>query len=216
MLFTSNCKMWVRIRRSRRGSCHLNTLFKLREQIEQPLVPPPPVSYITPFAAIYHRIFELFVGQSMLDVGCSFGFLPVLLAEREPTALLMGCDKSRDAIAFSTDLADKTGIRQVVFTMQDLLDETVHCLGTFETVTAIHVLEHIGERDLPVALTHLLQLASKRLIIAVPYGHEQIFTSEKLERWGQWCVENLQESGRYWCEDVAGGLLVVDRLLEEK
>jgi len=80
-------------------------------------------------------------------------------------------------------------------------------------------LEHLPEEQLPLAFEHLLQVTRHRLIVAVPYeaeatrayGHEQVFTREKLERWGKWCVESMRGAGQYWCEEVAGGLLVVDQ-----
>jgi SAM-dependent methyltransferase len=197
----------------------LNTLIKLRYQVEHPPQTIPTVSYITPFATIYRRIFELQVGQSLLDVGCSFGFLPVLTAEREPNLVVIGCDNNPDAIGFSNDLASAAGIPRVTFYLKDLLDSTILCLGTFETVTALHVLEHIPEQEMPTALTHLFQMTSKRLIIAVPYeehaqplyGHHQVFTSAKLHYWGSWCIEALNGIKNFWVEDVAGGMLIVDR-----
>ena len=197
----------------------VNTLTKLRDQIAFPLFPPPEISYVAPFAAIYRRVFDLSTGQSLLDVGCSFGFLPVLIAERTADAVVIGCDTSPDAISFSTHLANAVGIRNVTFTSQDVLDVAILGLGTFDTVTAIHVLEHMDESDMSAALTHLLNLTSKRLIIAVPfeqhatfvYGHQQVFTPAKLEFWGQWCVKALQGGGYFWREDVAGGMLVVER-----
>jgi SAM-dependent methyltransferase len=198
----------------------LNTLEGLRDQIAHPPSMPPQVSYIAPFATIYQRVFDLYTGQSFLDVGCSFGFLPVLMAERVPGIYIVGCDNNPDAISLSTDLAKITGVRHVTFTLQDVLHATILDLGTFDTVAALHLLEHTPERDLPMIFMHLLRMTSKRLIIAVPYeqqatsayGHEQVFTQEKLKQWGQWCVESIGGTSRYWCEDVAGGLLVVDRL----
>lgn len=68
-----------------------NTLDSLRDHIAHPdLITP--TTYIGPFAAIYQRIFELFIGQSLLDVGCSFGFFPVLMAERFPQLRINGVD----------------------------------------------------------------------------------------------------------------------------
>ena len=197
-----------------------NSLVKLRDQIDHPLPTSPEVSYIAPFATIYRRVLDLYAGQSFLDVGCSFGFLPVLMAERVPTICVMGCDNNLDAIRFSTDLVEVTGVRHVTFTLQDVLNATILGLGTFDTVVALHLLEHLPERDLPIAFTHLLRMTSKRLIIAVPYeqqaiaiyGHECVFTKEKLQRWGKWCLEALEGQGRFWCEDVAGGMLIVERL----
>jgi hypothetical protein len=106
-----------------------------------------------------------------------------------------------------------------MFTLQDVLAANILCLGTFDTVTAIHLLEHLQEAQLPLACEHLLKLTHHRLIIAVPYepqatrayGHKQIFTQGKLEKWGKRCVELLGGTAQYWCEDLMGGLLVVDR-----
>lgn len=202
----------------------LNTLTKLRDHLTHPLVPPPTVSYVAPFATIYRRVLELFTGQSFLDVGCSFGFLPVLMAEYVPDACVMGCDNNPDAIGFSTDLAAAIGVPRATFSLQDVRDVSIRCLGTFDTVTALHVLEHLPEQDLPLALGHLLQLSAHRLIIAVPYesqaivvyGHAQVFTRAKLEQWGAWCIEALEGAGRYWCEDVAGGLLIIEHPPRQK
>jgi len=197
----------------------LTTLARLRALIAQPPLPsPPPVSHIVPFAAIYRRVMERLVGQSLLDVGSSFGFLPVLLAEHMANVTAVGCDNNPDAISCSTDLAAVTHADQVTFLLRDVLAPDFPTVGHFDTVTAIHLLEHVAEEELPVALMHLLQVTSKRLLIAVPYeekvqplyGHQQAFTREKLHFWGNWCVERLG-GGRYWCEEVMGGLLVVDR-----
>lgn len=198
----------------------LNTLDSLRHHIAHPdLIRP--TSYIGPFAAIYRRIFELFTGQCLLDVGCSFGFFPVLSAEHFPYARITGIDKNPDAITFATDLAAVTSTHNMTCTLLDLLSTDFPMQDRFDTVTAIHLLEHLSKQEMPRAFAHLLQVTNKRLLIAVPYeetaqrlyGHCQIFTSDKLNYWGQWCVETLLKgNGRYWCEDVAGGLLIVERL----
>jgi 2-polyprenyl-3-methyl-5-hydroxy-6-metoxy-1,4-benzoquinol methylase len=201
----------------------LNTLDSLHEHIAHPdLITP--TSYIGPFAAIYRRVFELFTGQSLLDVGCSFGFLPVLAAERYPHTRITAVDKNPDAINLSTDLAAATGTHSVTFTLLDVLSEDFPKQEHFDTVTAIHLLEHLPEQDMPFALAHLLQVTNKRLLIAVPYeeaaqalyGHHQVFTPEKLNYWGAWCLEQLKGKDRYWCEEVMGGMLIIERASEEK
>src|SRR5205823_2796163 len=106
------------------------------------------------------------VGQSLLDVGCSFGFFPVLMAERLPDLSIVGCDNNPDAISFSTDVAEITGVRHITFSRQDVLSATILRLGTFDTVTAFHLLEHLPEAQLPQALEHLLKLTRRRLIVA--------------------------------------------------
>ncbi len=49
-------------------------------------------------------------------------------------------------------------------------------------------------------LTNLLQITSQRLILAVPlesdepeitYSHEQLFSRDKLEAVGMWCLQQL-------------------------
>jgi len=85
-------------------------------------------------------------------------------------------------------------------------------------MTAIHLLEHLAEEDMLTVLDHLLQVTRKRLLNAVPYeeqaqrvyGHEQVFTPEKLGQWGKWCIEILEGKGRFWNEELMGGLLVVE------
>ncbi len=198
----------------------LNTLARLREQLSHiPPTPPPAVSYIAPFAAMYQRVFELFAGQSLLDVGCSFGFLPVLLAEQTNDISITACDNNPDAVAFSADVAAAAGTSQVHITLQDVVAADFPRLGRFDTVTAIHLLEHLSEQEMSLALDHLLQVTDQRLIIAVPYeeaakglyGHRQVFTPERLHTLGSKCLEALGGIGRYWCEDVMGGMLVVER-----
>ena len=79
-----------------------------------------------------------------------------------------------------------------------------------------HLLEHLSDDEIGTALGNMLR-AGCRLVVAVPYedtvqhvyGHEQLFDRGKLASWGEWCARRM--GGRYWCEDVSGGLLVVDR-----
>lgn len=197
----------------------LNSLNSLRDQIAHPLKnAPDQISYIAPFAAIYRRIFELVTGGSLLDVGCSFGFFPVLMADRDHSMRVVGSDVSQDAISFSTTLANAVEVHSVTFHQIDVLSDDFPKLGHFDTVTTIHVLEHLPEEDMTTALDHLLRTARKRLLIAVPYeeqaqglyGHYQTFTPEKLHQWGKWCVERLEGKGKYWYEELMGGLLVVE------
>jgi SAM-dependent methyltransferase len=199
----------------------LNSLNSLRNQIAHPLQSAPAkVSYIGPFAAIYRRIFELITGQSLLDVGCSFGFFPVLVGERAPELHITGCDISTDAIGFSSLLASTLKAKNITFSQKDVLSEDFLKLGRFDTVTAIHLLEHLAEEDMPTALNHLLQVTRRRLLIAVPYeeqaqkvyGHEQVFTPEKLHQWGTLSIQAIKDTGRFWCEELMGGLLVLERL----
>ena len=67
----------------------VNTLHRLSNLVLQPTLSTPSapissLSYITPFASIYRRVVELAIGQRFLDVGSSFGFFPILLADLGP------------------------------------------------------------------------------------------------------------------------------------
>lgn len=203
----------------------VNTLHRLSGLVLQPALPTPapifPLSYITPFASIYRRVVELAIGQRFLDVGSSFGFFPILLAEMRPPAHVIGCDKNSDILAVATDLAQVSSARNTEFMFKDVLAGDFEMIGHFDTVTAIHLLEHLSEEEVPRSIEHLLHVTRQRLLISVPYeeratlayGHQQVFTREKLEQWGRWCMEHLENQGRFWCEDVMGGLLVVERQL---
>lgn len=199
----------------------LNTLQRLREKLNNLLSSKGEEDFITPFAHIYHRLLQLKVGTSLLDVGCACAFWPVLAAEYAQTTSerIVGVDNRRDAIALSNNLAAATHISHIEFIQTDLMAQEFMQLGIFDTVTAIAILEHLSEDKMPQTFERLLSVTRRRLIISVPYeeqatlvyGHQQVFTREKLEQWGKWCVEYLQGQGRFWCEDVMGGLLVVER-----
>ena len=194
----------------------LNTLDRLRARLD---AGPGPAggSHTAVFAGVYRRILECRVGDSLLDVGSNLGHLPVLLAERAPEVAVVGCDVRPEAIACCDELAAATGAG-ATFRLADVLAPEFGEVGRFDTVTAVHVLEHLAEDELPVALGQLLAVCRRRLIVAVPYeetpqplyGHRQAFTPAKLTGWGEWCVAALG-GGRSRCEDVGGGFLVVDR-----
>jgi 2-polyprenyl-3-methyl-5-hydroxy-6-metoxy-1,4-benzoquinol methylase len=189
----------------------LNTLDRLRARLSAPSAEYG--SHTAVFAAIYRRILECRVGDSLLDVGSNLGHLPVLLSELDAGTTVVGCDNRPEAIACCEELAAATGNTRVAFRLADVLAPDFAEMGRSDTVTAVHVLEHLTEEELPVALAHLLGVTARRLIVSVPYeepvqplyGHQQAFTPEKLRRWGEWC------GGRFTCENVGGGVLVVDR-----
>ncbi len=198
----------------------LNTLQRLREKLHD-LSSSDIKDFITPFAHIYRRLLQLKVGTSLLDVGCACAFWPVLAAEYTQTTSerIVGVDNRSDAIALSNNLASAANMPHLEFIQIDLLAKEFLQVGIFDTITAIALLEHIPAEQLPQAFDHLLRVTRQRLIISVPYeeqatlayGHQQVFTREKLEQWGKWCVEHLQNQGHFWCEDVMGGLLVIER-----
>jgi SAM-dependent methyltransferase len=197
----------------------LNTLDRLRTLLAEPQpVVPSRASHIVNFATMYRRIMKYCTGTSLLDVGSSLGFLPVLVAENFADMTVVGCDSRHDLVACASDLAGAIHPGRVLFLARDVLSPEFREMGRYDTVTAVHLLEHVAEQDVPAALSNMLDVTCRRLIIAVPYeervlvpyGHAQAFTPEKLRICGRWCVEALG-GGQFWCEDLNGGLLVFDR-----
>jgi SAM-dependent methyltransferase len=199
-----------------------NTLQRFLTFLATAYTPPlPDYATIGMFATLYQRVLELRVGSRFLDAGCASGFLPLLVAERIPFLTeVVGTDI--DAAVFETakELAYEKQLKLVSFVRADLLSEDFSRLGMFDTVVALHMLEHFSETDMYCVLKNLLKVMSQRLILAVPYehdepevafGHLQLFTRTKLEKVGQWCLEQLGGVGKMWYEDCVGGLLLIER-----
>ncbi|MGI9057184.1 MAG: methyltransferase domain-containing protein [Ktedonobacteraceae bacterium] len=173
------------------------------------------------FATLYQRVLELRVGPRLLDAGCASGFLPLIVSERVPFLTeVTGVDIQQEAFEVAQKIAEEQQLQNVKFAQANLLSDGFCQLGCFDTVVALHVLEHLTEEEMYQALKHLLAVTSQRLIVAVPYegkepelayGHQQVFSRAKLESVGNWCLKYLGGSGRKWCEDCVGGLLLIER-----
>lgn len=171
-------------------------------------------------AALYRRTQDLCAGASFLDAGCSAGLLPLLMAERLPALTdVVGIDISDEPFACPRSIARQRHLDQVRFEKADLLSDDLASFPSFDTVAALHVLEHLSEPEMFVALANLLKLSARRLIIAVPYegdepkqeyGHQQAFERERLEAVGRWCTRQWG-GGTVRYEQCAGGLLCVER-----
>jgi len=172
------------------------------------------------FTTLYRRVFELLIGDSVLDAGCSFGFLPLLIGERSPSfTKVVGIDVEADPFSVVRTIAQERSVKNVSFLQADLLIDNSTMLGYFDTIILLHVLEHFTEQQMYQVLTHILKVTLQRIIIAVPYeseepeaayGHRQLFSREKLEDVGLWCIQQMK-TGRVSYEYCEGGLLVIDR-----
>lgn len=198
-----------------------NTLHRYAQLMADPH--PNSADYASPvavFSTLYRRVCALLIGGSLLDAGCSSGFLPLIVAEHVPAlSAILGVDIRPEPFAVGRAIAGERGLAHVQFAQADLLAADLPTIGHFDTVTILHVLEHFSEADMYRVLENLLQITTRRLIIAVPYesgepeavyGHEQLFTRARLEAVGQWCLTQWG-GGQMQCEDCAGGLLYIDR-----
>jgi len=177
-------------------------------------------------AILYQRVFELSVGERCLDAACNGGFFPLLLAERIPfVSEVVGVDIDAEVFKVAQELAKERHLTTVRYVQADLLSEDLSAIGMFDTVTALHVLEHFTEEDMYQVLANLLKVTAHRLIFAVPfesgepsraYDHKQLFTRTKFEAVGAWCIEQLEGAARMWYEDLphGAGLLLVERVLK--
>jgi len=172
------------------------------------------------FANLYQRVLELCVGESFLDAGCESGMLALLVAERIPFMTnVRGVDIQSDMLTIAKELAEEWHLTQVQFAQADLLNKDFSSVGQFDTVAALHVIEHFTQTDMYRVLANLVKVTTKRLILAVPYEkepetiyeHKQVFTRATLEAVGQWCLEQWGGTGRMWCEECEGGLLLIER-----
>jgi 2-polyprenyl-3-methyl-5-hydroxy-6-metoxy-1,4-benzoquinol methylase len=203
-----------------------NTLQRLLTFVSSATPPVlPDYGTLAAAATLYQRVCELAVGERFLDAACNGGFLPLLLAERLPFVReAVGVDIDSQVFQAAQVLAQERNLTCVRYFQRDLLAADFPSIGTFDTVTALHVLEHFTEPEMYRVLANLLQVTRHRLILAVPYegqetpevayDHKQLFTRPKLEAVGTWCLNFLQGAARMWCEDLAGGLLLIERYPE--
>ena len=190
------------------GSFYRNTMRRLRRP------GPRGTGCVATFARIYEHALSLIRGTTVLDTGCCFGFLPLLVAERDPRLRVIGTDIAPPAAALAGRISRSRGSR-ARFAAADLLalpvaDEAV------DTALAIHVLEHLPAEASALALAQLRRVARRRVVVAVPleevpdptFGHVQVFDLAGLARIG------ADPDSAGWSRAVHaadGGWLVLDR-----
>jgi SAM-dependent methyltransferase len=163
------------------------------------------------FARIYAHVLSLIRGTTVLDVGCCFGFLPLLAAERYPWLWVVGADLVPGTAALASRICSANGGR-TRFLAADLLALPVADQAV-DTVLAVHVLEHLPAEACGPALAQLRRVARHRVIIAVPleetpdptFGHLQAFDLPRLAGLGD--VPGWSRAVHV----VDGGWLVLDR-----
>jgi SAM-dependent methyltransferase len=167
---------------------------------------------VATFGRIYSRAMSLIRGTTVLDVGCCFGFLPLLAAERDPRLRVIGTDVAPRSAALAGRMSRTRGSR-ARFAAADLLALPVASQAV-DTVLAIHVLEHLPSGASRPALAELRRVARSRVVVAVPleeapdplFGHLQAFDLPALADIG--AVPGWSRAA--YCAD--GGWLVLDRL----
>ena len=192
------------------GTFYGNTLDRLRQCWRAPAVANGPGhTAISGFAPVYAHALQLIQGGRVLDVGSCFGFLPLLLAERPANTVT------------ASDLADGTmGLLAAVAAARGLQVSTLVCDaaripvpdGWAETVSVIHLLEHVSPEHGSAVLGEALRVARRQVVVAVPfeaeptaaYGHVRVFDLRKLGELGE------ATGHRYSVHEHHGGWLVLN------
>ncbi|WP_051898857.1 mycofactocin oligosaccharide methyltransferase MftM [Sciscionella sediminilitoris] len=171
-------------------------------------------STIAEMAPIYANVLELVKGQRLLDLGSCFGFLPMLLAE-PGDATVIATDHSAEAMRLLDTMAceRRLPLQTVVCDAArvPMVDRSV------DTVTVIHLLEHLEPAHGSAVVREALRIAARRVVIAVPFedtpnptfGHIRCFDSHTLAELG------AQSARPYTVYERHGGWLVLDNGTEE-
>lgn len=164
------------------------------------------------FAPIHEHAASLVVGHEILDLGSCFGFFPLRMAAAGST--VTASDLSGPTMA----LLDRVSVH---------LDRRVRTLTcdaarvplpdrSADTVTVLHLLEHLDAAAAGDVLREAMRLARRRVIVAVPfedvpracYGHVQRFDGEVLRI----IADAWRSVGiRAGVHEYHGGWLILDR-----
>ncbi|GAA1481899.1 mycofactocin oligosaccharide methyltransferase MftM [Gordonia sinesedis] len=145
------------------------------------------------FAPVHRRARSLLIGESVLEVGCCFGFLAVQCAEAGYR--VAACDISPGAVGLLDRQSRRRGAR-VDAVVGDATDLPFDDNGV-DTVTLVHLLEHLDERQIRDALREAVRVARRRVVVAVPFeelpsehfGHRVRLSEADLHDWAR-CVDH--------------------------
>jgi methyltransferase family protein len=168
---------------------------------------------ISTFARIYRHAERLVRGRSVLDIGSCFAFFPMLLAARGEVRVTAS-DAHPPTVALARRMAAELGL-PITFKTADVTGRLPFATASFDTVTALHVLEHLPADRTVVALERLCWTALRRVIVAVPleqtpdpvFGHQQSFDLPRLIS-----LANAVPGWRGEAREHLGGWLVLEPL----
>jgi len=188
-----------------------NTLSKL-QQVAPGSYPDGDYGPVAVFGRIYGQARGLVVGASLLDVGTCFGFFPLMLQRSDPQLDITALDVSAPMLELARDAAaSRHHAGTVTFVCGDARG-LPFASGSFDTVTALHVLEHLEPASADQAIREMCRVARRRVIVAVPleeepdhaYGHVQSFDRASLTGLGE------KTGWRCGFEDYLGGWVVLE------
>lgn len=166
---------------------------------------------VTPFAPIHERAAQLVRGRSLVDLGSCFGFFPLRMSLRGYAVT------ATDLSGPTMDLLQLAGmdLRRPLDTLQCDAADVPLPDDCADTVTVLHLLEHLPDGAIDDVLREALRLARRRVVVAVPfeaeprecYGHIQRFDLRRLHQLG----DGLSTRGlTATVDEFHGGWLVLD------
>lgn len=174
------------------------------------------------FGPVYRQVESLVRGaatRTLLDLGTCFGFLPLRLAAG--TAGPGIAVQAADISGATCDLLSRVSVRLGRPVPVLVCDAAAVPLpdAAVDTVTLLHLLEHLDAGHARAALLEAMRLARRRVVVAVPlesepdtvFGHVRTLDLASLAATG----DDVASAGpwRPWVEEFHGGWLVLDRLL---
>ncbi len=196
---------------------YANSLAVLRhpERAATPALAPssPPEASLAGFAPVHTRALDEVAGSTVADLGTCFGFLPLLMAERGLD--VVATDHTPGTMRLLSAVARAGVVPEAVSRLRTaacdaravpLRDDAV------DTVTAVHLLEHLPAGDAAAVVAEMCRIARRRVVVAVPYedvpdpvyGHLCRFTPDTLTALGD------GTGARFRVEEDHGGWLVAD------
>ncbi|QDQ96926.1 mycofactocin oligosaccharide methyltransferase MftM [Tomitella fengzijianii] len=164
------------------------------------------------FAPVHRRAEQLISGTEVLDLGSCFGFFPLRLARDRRTAPLSvtATDLSAGTMRLLDDAA--SAMQRPLRTLTCDAASVPLPDRAADTVTVLHLLEHLPPRKAFAVVQEAVRLARRRVIVAVPYegqaqtcfGHVQTFDARDLHTLG------TRLGMGYTVGDHHGGWLVLD------
>lgn len=166
------------------------------------------------YSTLYRHAFELLPSTSVVDLGCSFGFLALHLAERG--VAVTACDTDAGATALlrrmSRRMRRPIDVRTTGAGRLNLPDRSA------DAVAVLHVLEHVSAADADVVLAEACRVARQRVVVAVPYETEPtaLFGHVRRIDAAQLAALGAASGWTFEVHEHFGGWLVLDRPVAEK
>lgn len=205
-IFTGVVRSTVRDPMLAWNTFYANTLAKIRECWTGS---GSPGSQIADMAPVYDRALRLVPPGRVLDLGSCFGFFPLLLAERAQNSVI-----ASDLVRGSMRLLSAVARHRHVPLRTLTCDAAAVPLpdGCVDTVTVLHLLEHLDAGRGKAVLSEAVRLARNWVVVAVPfedepaavYGHVRRFDAAVLTQLG------ISTGRPFTVSEHHGGWLVVD------